>query len=59
MNSAGNFVLCVWTRVALNLYDIRSSRQFVDKWNALITYRIWGSHSGGYDEYYLLEYNAV
>jgi hypothetical protein len=21
--------------------------------------RIWGSHTGGYEEFYLLEYNAV
>jgi hypothetical protein len=25
----------------------------------LLESRIWGSHSGGYEEYYLLEYNAV
>jgi hypothetical protein len=23
------------------------------------TFRIWGSHSGGYEEYYLLGYNAM
>jgi hypothetical protein len=24
-----------------------------------VLYRIWGSHSGGYEEFYLLEYDAV
>jgi hypothetical protein len=28
-------------------------------YNVNYKYRIWGSHSGGYEEYYLLGYNAM
>jgi hypothetical protein len=34
-------------------------KSFMESTTYVKIYRIWGSHSGGYEEHYILGYNAV
>jgi hypothetical protein len=46
----------IWKRVSDYIYFSRLETELYHK---LKLVRIWGSHSGGYEEYYLPGHNAV
>jgi hypothetical protein len=41
----------VWKKTDFLFVEIGSEQSYLD--------RIWCSHSGGYEEFYLMEYNAI